>query len=468
MSRRSGNGHANYHSLDSSHNDGVFADDDDDDSLKSQPLHATSKGDGELTPKHAFYLYLSHFLSMWNSRVYEFAAIIFIQHAFPGNLLATSINGIADTVCVLLFSSALGRWVDGAPSRLHTLLTTIVVNRVAVLVCCSMWFLVLTSSENASYKKYVFAIILGIGMVERSSRSANILSMERDWIPTIASSSREEDASYNLTYLNTMIRRIDVTCKFLAPLVISTFIAALAPVDVAVVVVAFSSLLSVWPECLCIQTVWKGNSQIQAPKEISSFEASNSSSSPALRQLHHRVLISTALTAIKASFRSQVNSLRFFFSTPVWVPALCAAVMHGSVLTWSGTLITYLLNAGFPLGIITVGKAIGTLFEVGSTFVFPRAVSFLSSDTSSSSARLPQTALHPRTEAEDALLETNEQMHGEDDDRSDGYAKKKKNLDAGVVRAGFWGISSMWPNLVFSLSLSLFFLPLVQKKTSPC
>ena len=440
MLGRASGGAPDYHSLNRP--------DDDDDVFINRPSEirpASSNRDDELEHKHALYLYFSHFLSMSNSRFYEFALIIFIQHAFPGNLLATSINGITETICVLLFSSALGRWVDRQPSRRRTLLTTIVVNRAVVVVCCSIWFLVLTS-ENARHKKYLFVLILGLGMIEKSSRNANILSLERDWIPTLASS--RQDASYDLTYLNTMIRRIDVLCKFLAPLAISTFIAAIAPVKVAVAVVALSSLLSVGPECWCIQAVWDGNSQIKAPKDAS-FDASS------LRSSAHqdkRDPISTAIIAIKASLHSHANSLHFFFNSPVWIPALCAAVMHGSVLTWSGTLITYLLNAGFPLGVITVGKAIGSLFEIGSTLVFPRAVRLLSSDASSSSI-FQQKAL-PRTEAEDALLETNEELDGTGAESGD-KDNTGRDVDTGVVRAGLWGISTMFPNLVYTLTNTL-------------
>ena len=63
----------------------------------------------EMTIGQAWCLYLSHFLSMWNSRLYEFGVvstllpvtwlktkdlnqILFIQAAFPGNLTASSIK----------------------------------------------------------------------------------------------------------------------------------------------------------------------------------------------------------------------------------------------------------------------------------------------------------------------------------------------------------------------------------------
>ncbi|MCJ1270058.1 hypothetical protein MMC22_009952 [Lobaria immixta] len=153
----------------------------------SEPFHTSSTVDlpeldaldDELTKGQAWCLYLSHFLSMWNSRTYEYGAILFIQAAFPGNLLPSCINGITETVCVLISSSALGRWVDAAPTRLRPLLLTIFANRITLVACCILWLFLLYTPRDA-LKKVMFVIILLLGMVEKASRMTNILSMERD------------------------------------------------------------------------------------------------------------------------------------------------------------------------------------------------------------------------------------------------------------------------------------------------
>ena len=75
---------------------------------------------------------------------------------------------------------------------------------------------------------------------------------------------------------------------------------------------------------------------------------------------------------------ADIDGLRYYLSTPVWIPSLCAAVPHASVLTYSGTLITYLLNSGFPLKAVTIARFTGAVFEIGSTFVYPWAVRVLS------------------------------------------------------------------------------------------
>lgn len=81
---------------------------------------------------------------------------------------------------------------------------------------------------------------------------------------------------------------------------------------------------------------------------------------------------------VMSSIREYVSDLGYYFRTSVWIPSLCAAVPHASVLTFSGTMLTYLLNAGFSLNTITGARASGAVFEISSTFIFPWAVGILS------------------------------------------------------------------------------------------
>src|ERR1700761_3237695 len=57
-------------------------------------------------------------------------------------------SGITNSLATICFASALGRWIDHAPSRLRTLVTTIAFNRSAVTASCFFWFFII--SEPAS------------------------------------------------------------------------------------------------------------------------------------------------------------------------------------------------------------------------------------------------------------------------------------------------------------------------------
>lgn len=57
-------------------------------------------------------LFLSHFLSTWNSRSFEMGAMLFIAAIFPGTLLPISVYALVRSGAAVMVSPALGSWVD--------------------------------------------------------------------------------------------------------------------------------------------------------------------------------------------------------------------------------------------------------------------------------------------------------------------------------------------------------------------
>ena len=57
-------------------------------------------------------LYISHFLSTWNSRVFEFACLLFIAHLWKDTLLPVSIFALVRSASAICFAPMVGRYVD--------------------------------------------------------------------------------------------------------------------------------------------------------------------------------------------------------------------------------------------------------------------------------------------------------------------------------------------------------------------
>jgi hypothetical protein len=84
------------------------------------PLQTTSSTNGGAPQAHnppgsniLRSLYTSHFLSTWNSRLFEFGAILFLGEIFPGTLLPASVYALTRSAAAVVGAPALGRWVDG-------------------------------------------------------------------------------------------------------------------------------------------------------------------------------------------------------------------------------------------------------------------------------------------------------------------------------------------------------------------
>jgi solute carrier family 40 (iron-regulated transporter), member 1 len=365
-------------------------------------------------------------------------------------VLNISIRGIITTLASICFSASLGRWIDHAPNRLKTLLNTITANRLSVIVACVFWIFIvgsgtgdlherflaaeppvlpINSSVSGIIKKAFFAAVLILGVFEKLSGAANMMSMERDWVVTVAAPDGQD---HDLTRLNAVMRRIDLICKLVAPIVLSIIISASESVQVGVLVVGGMSAASWTIEWWCARRVWKNSPKLQRPKVVQDVR-NDSAMAETLEELPalSRVRSQDYGLAQKTTqwFLQYAQDLTQYFSLHVWIPSLALSLLHLSALSYSATFITYLLNVGFSLNLITIARAVGSVVEISSTIVTPFGISYL--------GKAHHHRLPPQYEGEDsesALVEESPEHHG--------------STETGLERLGLWGITWQLVNLV--------------------
>ncbi|CAF9941160.1 MAG: hypothetical protein ALECFALPRED_009014 [Alectoria fallacina] len=358
-------------------------------------------------------LFLCHFLSTWNARSYEFAAVLFTAAAFPEGLSAASWIGITTNLAIIIFASSLGRWVDHAPSRLRTLLTTVSVNRVVVIAACVCWAVIINSDVHEDvptstdptteptdarplklhqWKDALFLLILALGILERLSRLANLVSIERDWVPTMVAAgvADKDHPPYDLSRLNAVMSRIDLICKLGSPIAISAFMSATESPRLGALLLIGLNLMT-WPfEYWTARTLWQGNEQLREAKVVDGSDFKDLSASG--NKSDAGFTLHDLLTAFKSTLGwiSQYGrSLQQYFATEVWMPSLAMSTLHFSILTFSSTLIVFLVNSGFSMALITCAEVLSAAFELSSTFIFPWAVRLLGNNQQSAYHPLP-------------------------------------------------------------------------------
>lgn len=273
---------------------------------------------------------------------------------------------------MILFSGSVGRWVEHSPSRLRTLLSTIICNRSSVIFGSFFWILILSQEDlvgdeaifvlprNTAIKGMGFTVAVMLGIIERLSSSGNLISMERDWVVTVAAPAGRP---YDLTHLNAAMRRIDLVCKLVSPILISAVISALGSVRLGVVFTGLTSLLSIPIEVFSAKRVWNSSPLLQAPRAVAPPRPMSA--------------MQTTSRSWLARTRRYFHGFEMYFSTSVWIPSVALALLHFNMLTWRATFITYLINVGYSLNIITAARAIGSVFEISSTVITPRGIDYM-------------------------------------------------------------------------------------------
>jgi iron-regulated transporter 1 len=130
-------------------------------------------------------LYVSHFLSTWNSRLFEFAAVLFLASIFPDTLLQMSVYALVRSAAAVFFAQSIGTFIDRG-NRLSVVRTSIVGQRLAVAASCGLFWALEQGAHSGwmgeQFKKSLFALSIILACVEKLCSMMNLVSVERDWV----------------------------------------------------------------------------------------------------------------------------------------------------------------------------------------------------------------------------------------------------------------------------------------------
>lgn len=92
--------------------DVVPSPDSDDDYDVPRILEEFDAPDSSVSPSIRRRLFISHFLSTWNTRVFEFGAVLFLASIFPNTLLPMSVYALTRGAAAIALSPAVGHYID--------------------------------------------------------------------------------------------------------------------------------------------------------------------------------------------------------------------------------------------------------------------------------------------------------------------------------------------------------------------
>ncbi|CAI0644172.1 unnamed protein product [Colletotrichum noveboracense] len=333
----------------------------DEEAMMMAPQHDPTPAAPSISKPVVFRLYVSHFLSTWNSRLFEFGAVLFLASIYPGTLMPMSIYALVRGVFAVILSPSIGSWIDRG-NRLSVVRISIVGQRFSVAMSCGI-FLVLERLRDlqTDLQNSLFAMVVGLACVEKLCSVMNLVSVERDWVVVITEGKEKARQE-----LNARIRRIDLFCKLIGPLAISLIDGA--STTIAIWVTLAMTLLSVVTEYLCIARPWHSsgpNSSHQHRPADSDSDGPEDADVPRTQQ-------TTGWLKSKIQTVFPVSAIPFYFSHPALRPSLSLALLYFTVLSFSGQMITFLLSVGYNSFHIGIARTISTVFELSATWAAPK------------------------------------------------------------------------------------------------
>ncbi|KAG2416374.1 hypothetical protein HFD88_007589 [Aspergillus terreus] len=319
-----------------------------------EPVEAPSR-----RVKHVlFRLYVSHTLSTWNSRMFEFGSVLFLASIFPGTLLYASIYALGRSLSAVLLSSWLGSVVDRS-NRLKTIRHSIIWQRLPVAASCACFVHLLNrSSEPTYFSPLLFTAVALLACVEKLAANVNTVSVERDWAVVIS-----DALQYSRQGLNASMRRIDLICKLLAPVVIS-FLDGFST-RAAIWTVLGVNVSCVVVEYIAIAQVYKVVPELERHRDASENEEDGASHLQDSNS--HRAGIYSVVRYIHRA----VAPWKEYVSSRVFLASFSLSLLYLTVLSFGTTMVTYLLHTGFSALEVSCMRIGAVVAELSGTWAAP-------------------------------------------------------------------------------------------------
>ncbi|WVZ79788.1 hypothetical protein U9M48_027325 [Paspalum notatum var. saurae] len=327
-------------------------------------------------------LYAGHALARWGARMWEFSVGLYMIRIWPDSLLFTAIYGVVESSSVAVFGPMVGTLVDK--------LTYLQVLRLWLLTQ-SLSFITAGASVTAllvydDLKASSFPIFLTLVIVTNVSGALAALStlagtilIEREWVVVISSGHPPGV----LTGINSVVRRIDLSCKLLAP-VFSGLVISFVSAQASAAALALWNIASVGVEYWLFVSVYNGipalaeNSRLRAANGTAAAAAAmaalpETTVAPAEEALDWRVKMKEQLSILPC-WESWVVYMR----QDVALPGVALAILYFTVLSF-GTLMTATLDwKGIPAYVISLARGFSAVIGIGATLLYPAVHSWVS------------------------------------------------------------------------------------------
>ncbi|KAK8314873.1 hypothetical protein V6Z12_D01G201100 [Gossypium hirsutum] len=324
--------------------------------------------------------------------MWEFSVGLYMISVWPDSLLLVAIYGAVESSSTALFGPILGRWVDRL-TYVKVLQLWLVTQNLSFIIAggAVVALLVFPSLKFTNIVAFIALVILTniSGAVGVLSTLAGTILIEREWLVVIS----EGHPPNLLTDMNSVIRRIDLTCKLVAP-VISGFIISFVSLKASALMLALWTTISVWVEYWLFMSVYNGIPALginSSRRRILQVSPSNHVEDTISTSQERNSLVSNdgenSATAGKSfAFKiiewiskvPYIEAWKVYLQQDVVLPGVALALLFFTVLSF-GTLMTAALEwQGIPAFVIGIARGISASIGIAATIVYPMLQSHIS------------------------------------------------------------------------------------------
>ncbi|XP_052766066.1 solute carrier family 40 member 1-like [Mya arenaria] len=215
-----------------------------------------------------WYVYISHFLSAWGDRMWQFGVGLFLVIIAPDSLLLTAIYGFAMGAAILLLGPIVGDWVDKT-SRLSAARISLVIQNLSITLCAVVVYFVIVYKEeietewpDRGLETLCYAVIIFIAVIAQLASTGNTIAVEKDWIVEICGTNTDL-----LAKTSAIMKSIDLITNIVAPIATGQ-IMTFASTEIGALFIGGWNLVSVVVEYWLLWKVYSVVPALRAQKDF--------------------------------------------------------------------------------------------------------------------------------------------------------------------------------------------------------
>ncbi|XP_038883885.1 solute carrier family 40 member 2-like isoform X2 [Benincasa hispida] len=313
--------------------------------------------------------------------MWEFSVGLYMISVWPNSLLFAAIYGVVESASTAFFGTIVGELVDKL-AYVKVLKIWLVTQNLSYIIAgvTVVALLVFSDLKSTYFTGFILLVILTniAGAVAVLSSLAGTILIEREWVVVIS----ERHPPEVLTNINSTMRRIDLVCKLLSP-VISGFIISFISLKASAVTLAVWNIISVWLEYWLFTSVYNGIPALEesSQRRVSRLVLRDVGESSSVSQQIESLLPSDDGRSAERSWKVKmfnwfskfpfVSAWKVYLEQDTVLPGIALAVLFFTVLSF-GTLMTATLEwEGIPAYIIGIARGISATIGIAATLVYP-------------------------------------------------------------------------------------------------
>ena len=283
-------------------------------------------------------LVLTHLLSVWGARAWEFTVSLALLDLFPTSFLLVSVFGLADSLAQVILVPIIGQWTDRT-CRLRAALILYGLQNCSVALSGTLLLLAKSVSDTYFYIAVSLAIATG-SLASVGAAGASII-VERD-MPRLLCAG---DASA-LARLNSTMRRVDLISLIASPIFVSFIMSGTGSIAWGCGFIVLYNIFAWLPEWKILEAAYSNSPALQTPKlEITDLKATSQA--------------------------TYMEALRVYFSQSCLAAALSLAMLYLTVLSFGPLMTAYLKYGGMKETELAVWRGAGAAAGILATLAFP-------------------------------------------------------------------------------------------------